>query len=82
MSNEIRLGHDELLERCIDVVEESLQNATKRSPPAWGPKSIVRSGACAGYSDFNSNPKMRLPEFVRTPSLFGNKPAVSAPTPQ
>src|SRR5882672_9454525 len=40
------------------------------------------------YSDlssrscFNSNPKMRLPALMLTPSLLVNRPPLSAPTPQ
>src|SRR5258706_7096442 len=45
-------------------------------------------GECTSYSDLssrapiNSNPNIRLPALTETPFLFGNRPAVSAPTPQ
>ena len=41
-----------------------------------------RSSDLSSRSCFNSNPKRRLPALTLTPSLFVNKPPLSAPTPQ
>src|SRR5207245_2603898 len=73
-----RAEAQEKMARWRDAVSRSRNWASASAHSDLSSRSSQRSSP----SCINSNPKRRLPALMLTPSLFVNKPPLSAPTPQ